>query len=68
MCDCKLCKNLHEPLKTHDGKSEYICPDCGGFHLIFDKHAGAVSCHDCGCFTTYGGERSINECLVKLKK
>ena len=66
MCNCQLCKNCIEPAKTKDNKFKYICPDCGGFKLFFDSHSGSVSCHDCN-FDTFGGERSINECLVKIK-
>lgn len=66
MCDCNRCKNCHAPATTEDKEFNYICPECGGFHLFFDPHAGAVSCHDCHKFNTYGGERDLDECLVKI--
>ena len=66
MCNCDVYRSMKEPATTKDGKFKYLCPECGGIHLIFDAHAGSVSCHDCGKFDTYGGERDITECLVPV--
>lgn len=67
-CECKFCQAITSPVKSRDGKYQYICPECGGYHLIFDPHAGSVDCHDCNKFTTYGGERSVDECRVLIIK
>jgi len=59
---------MTEPSTTRGGKYKIICPECGGFKVIFDSHAGAASCHECGVFNTYGGSRDVSECYVPIEK
>lgn len=67
-CGCKICRDIREPVITSDGKFKIICPVCGGFRLIFDSHAGAVSCHDCRVFNTYDGSWNVDYCMVSIEK
>jgi len=67
-CECKYCQSITEPNITECGKYKIICPECGGFRVVFDAHVGSVSCHACRNFDTYYGIRVATECYVAIEK